>query len=42
MDRALEKSSGVVVGGERIKSIKYGDDEAAMAEGDLQVMMEKI
>uniref|UniRef100_A0A8D8XS53 Craniofacial development protein 2 n=1 Tax=Cacopsylla melanoneura TaxID=428564 RepID=A0A8D8XS53_9HEMI len=44
MEEALEQSSGVSVGSEKIKSIKYADDQAVLAESeeDLQRMMENI
>ncbi|KAI5738261.1 hypothetical protein M8J77_004739 [Diaphorina citri] len=44
MNEALDQSKGIVIGGERIKSIKYADDQAIMAETEeeLQNMLEKV
>lgn len=44
INKALEKARGIVLGGERITTIKYADDQAVLAEteGELQCMMESI
>ena len=43
-EKALENERGVVIGGERMKTIKYADDQAVLAETEeeLQRMMENI
>lgn len=44
MNEALDDTRGIVIGGEQIKSIKYADDQAVMAqtEEELQIMLERI